>query len=896
MIDPLLEAGEMPVLNRLIEEGVMGNLATLQPAISPMLWTSIATGKTADKHGILGFTQRDADTGTPRPFPSVARKTKAIWNILQQALGWRCHVANWWASHPAEPLDGVTVSNFFFTTRQVGPNIWRVPQAAIHPQGLEAEFGPLRMGINEIDQEMVLPFIPRAAEIDQKLDNRLEQLAGVLSDCISEQAVATAVLEHEPWQFAAVYSDAIDHFSHAFMKYHPPRQPNIPEQDFEIYKDVMRGVYRFHDMMLGRLIELAGPEATIVLCSDHGFQSGMLRPLDNPREPAGPTFWHRDFGILVMKGPGIKRDERIYGANLLDIVPTLLTLVGLPVARDMDGKPLLEALENPNPIAPIASWDDVPGRDGQHPPGTKWDISVEEADAIIQQFAALGYVDEPTDDRLRDGETTELETQYNLAQVHLSAARPEKAVKILEELLARQPWESRYIHQLANAYIKGGWFRAAEDLLERAYPNENGKPSPAPHIVWQMRAKAALRLGDRERAADLLEHVMQHMLLHPSTWVEAGWLWVELRRLPDAEKCFHRALELDPDSAAAYQGLSTIHLRRKENGLAIDAALEAVQRLHHLPMSHLNLGIALAREGELDAALVAFRRTLGMQPDSIRAHRWLAALHGSKRPDDFLAHAHRNQSIRLSRERMANAPAQSSRNGERRAAPDLPSFAERRRLEAEARPRPDAPVTSGRTFLLVSGLPRSGTSLMMQMLAAGGMPPRTDGLRTADGDNPEGYFEWEAIKRISKEPQLLDEPELENKAIKVISALLTALPRVHNYRVIFMRRPVAEIAASQSKMIAHRGTAGLEKAEDQIASALSNHAASTLQFLRSKPTTFEVLEVDYPELVTHPEAWIGRIVQFVGVEKLPHPERLSRVVRKDLHRNRAAENAGSAGE
>src|SRR5689334_12332839 len=128
VITPMLEAGQMPVLEKLIEEGVMGNIATLQPVISPMLWTSIATGKTADKHGVLGFTERDPESGEPRPFSSLSRKTKALWNIFQQALGWRCHVSNWWASHPAEPLDGITVSNFFFTTKRVGPNIWRVPK------------------------------------------------------------------------------------------------------------------------------------------------------------------------------------------------------------------------------------------------------------------------------------------------------------------------------------------------------------------------------------------------------------------------------------------------------------------------------------------------------------------------------------------------------------------------------------------------------------------------------------------------------------------------------------------------------------------------------------------------------------------------------------------------
>ena len=152
----------------------------------------------------------------------------------------------------------------------------------------------MRMGISEIDEHAVLPFIPKAAEIDQKFDPRLERFASILSDCVSVQAVATAVMEREPWDFTAVYFDSIDHCSHAFMAYHPPRQPHISEKDFELYQDVMAGMYRFHDMMLGRLLDLAGPDATVVLCSDHGFQSGALRPMNNPQEPvpfSGTVKW-----------------------------------------------------------------------------------------------------------------------------------------------------------------------------------------------------------------------------------------------------------------------------------------------------------------------------------------------------------------------------------------------------------------------------------------------------------------------------------------------------------------------------------------------------------------------------------------------------------------------------
>ena len=112
IINPLLEAGLMPALDQLINQGVMGNIATLVPAISPILWNSIATGKLAQKHGILGFVEPRPDGSGIRPVSSTSRKCKAIWNILSQA-GFRSHVVGWFASHPAEPINGTCVSNHF---------------------------------------------------------------------------------------------------------------------------------------------------------------------------------------------------------------------------------------------------------------------------------------------------------------------------------------------------------------------------------------------------------------------------------------------------------------------------------------------------------------------------------------------------------------------------------------------------------------------------------------------------------------------------------------------------------------------------------------------------------------------------------------------------------------
>ena len=126
--------------------------------------------------------------------------------------------------------------------------------------------------------------------------------------------------------------------------------------------------YQFHDRMLGALLQearrKAGEDLTVILMSDHGFHPDHLRPRAIPDIPAGPVIEHRDFGIVVLAGPHIRKDELLHGASILDVTPTVLTLFGLPVGDDMDGKVLSGAWEQPLPESGIPSWEDVQATDG----------------------------------------------------------------------------------------------------------------------------------------------------------------------------------------------------------------------------------------------------------------------------------------------------------------------------------------------------------------------------------------------------------------------------------------------------------------------------------------------------------------------------------------------------
>ena len=339
-----MDAGKMPNVQRLVENGVMGQIATLHPPLSPMLWTSIATGKRPFKHGIHGFSEPTPDGRGIQPVTNLSRKSKALWNILNQN-DLRSVVIGWWPSHPAEPINGVMVSDHYHRADRPLDKGWPLLANAVYPPELAETLADLRMHPDLLVPEMVEPFIPLAREIDQDKDKRLAVCMRTLSECVSIHSAATWLLDNQPWDFFAVYYDAIDHFCHGFMKYHPPRQSWIGERDFELYHNVVSKAYQFHDQMLGTLLKKAGGDTTVILMSDHGFHPDHLRPAAIPDIPAGPAIEHRDFGILAISGPGIRKDELLHGPSVLDVAPTILTLYGLPVGEDMDGKVLSQAFD-----------------------------------------------------------------------------------------------------------------------------------------------------------------------------------------------------------------------------------------------------------------------------------------------------------------------------------------------------------------------------------------------------------------------------------------------------------------------------------------------------------------------------------------------------------------------
>lgn len=625
LMHPLIDAGRMPNLKRLVEAGVIGNLATLQPVLSPILWTSIATGKRAYLHGVHGFVEPTPDGTALRPTASSTRQCKALWNILAQS-GKRCQALGWYASHPAENINGVCVSQLFHVApASATPENWPVQPNAVFPPGLAEDLAELRFHPAEVTADLLQQFIPQAAQLDQRdpeVQRLLGGLARRLAECISLHALTTALMEEQPWDFCTAYYDTIDRVGHDFMVFHPPRMDNVRPDLYGPLKGVMNAVYEFHDQMLGRLVELAGPGAHVMIVSDHGFQNGAARPTG----PVEPSQWHRNFGSFLLAGPGIRRDATVHGATLLDITPTVLALFGLPVGRDMEGRVLVNAFDAPPQIERIDSWEAFPDPvyDARERDAASDDREAAEAAAAsMQQLVELGYIEAPGEDVQRDIVRARAAQKFNLACTCVDGRHPARALGLAQELVAQFPQESAFVVFAGQAAISAGDAIALGQLTDTLQRLEPG------HKQISMFRAFQCWMGNDVNGA------LRHFELaatqgHDNAWLQCriGRAYLRLRLWRRAEEAFRRSLALDKDHAEAHYGLSVALPRQGRLEEGVQSGLQSIALAHDYPLAHFQLGAVLSRMRWYDRSLQAFELCLAIVPNFALAHRYVSLVAG----------------------------------------------------------------------------------------------------------------------------------------------------------------------------------------------------------------------------------------------------------------------------
>lgn len=824
VIDKLIQKGALPTLEKFLSKGVRGNIATLEPPASPILWTSIATGMLPHKHGVLGFVEPNNETGGIRPVRSTTRKVKAIWNILTQN-NLKSNIVGWWPSNPAEPILGTMVSNLYQISEAGLDDPWPMYPGTVYPERLAQKMEELRIHPHELTENHLLPFIPDLYKIDLKTDPLPHQLAKMLAEAATIQAATTWLMENEEWDFTAVYFDTIDHFSHIFMKYNPPKMnEEIDEKLYEYYQYAITGIYKFHDMMLQRLLDLAGEDTTLIIMSDHGFYSDHLRPSYIPKDHGGPTVEHRPFGVFCMSGPGIKEGEKVFGTTLLDIAPTLLTLFGLPVGKDMDGKTIVTAFKEKVTPTFIDSWENVAGECGMHPDDLQenpW-----EAQAAMKQLIELGYIQNPGEEKNKGAAQAVIEAQLNQAKSFLSINRNQEAYEILSKLYKESKNDLRFGKHLLVCLDKLGKYKEARQIID-VYKSIFKKLPPT---LGYLEGKILIGEKRYNDACEVFNELYDTQKGNPTLSLELAKTYYILDKINLAIDAFENTLLIENENPMAYYGLGNCYLKLQNYPLAIEHLLQSIEFIYHHPSAHYNLGEALALEGEKMHAINAFNVALTMSPGLIQAHKWLIKLYTE-----------------------VNEPAKALEHS---------NFISTKIIMPN---------------IIVSGLPRSGTSAMMQMLQMGGAAVWSDGKREADIANPKGYYELEAVKSMAQNADWLK--GVNGKTIKIISHLLPFLPPENEYKIIFMERDISEVMMSQQKML---GKSAKDGYPVMLGKTLTDQVAKIKKWLERQPN-IEVMFVDYASLIGNPVAHAQQIEAFT--KQAFDVDKMIMAIDKDLYRN-----------
>jgi arylsulfatase A-like enzyme len=418
---PLLREGRLPALGGLMARGVGGELESIRPTVSPTIWTTIATGRAPEDHGIRGFlSETPGDPAGGRLYTSLDRQVPAFWNILSEA-GRRCHVVGWWNTFPVEPIHGVMVAQVNtldpgeqkFTKELWKGSLFEGLEGQVHPPELQAE---LLSEVPAADAEME-DLARRILGANGQPSGRLEQrlwencLWSFRSDRTYQRIACKLLRRAEPFDVLAIYLGGGDVAGHRFWRYMQPDLYEHPPGPAEVdaYRDVVSDYYVYLDELLGEILEAAPADCNIFVVSDHGMRPAFSERIFSAERPmrmlTSGAHTKAPPGMFAAAGPdiqrlgfrkpveGLERGDLPTPGSVVDVTPTLFALLGVPVGRDMAGSPMERVIRPSflaeNPVREI---------DSPTPPG--WFERRQAASATeplpeerIEQLRALGYLD-----------------------------------------------------------------------------------------------------------------------------------------------------------------------------------------------------------------------------------------------------------------------------------------------------------------------------------------------------------------------------------------------------------------------------------------------------------------------------------------------------------------------
>lgn len=497
----------MPNWERLTRNGYSARLKSFAPMLSPILWTTAATGFGPETHRVLDFQEVDPKTGQKVPISGSSRAVPAVWNIAS-AAGRTVGVVGWWATHPAEEVNG------FFVSDHATPILFeKLPlEGVAFPVSLENGVRQILARDGAVRDEELSSFldvppteVTAARTSGVGLENPVVALARILGATRVSHRIARDLYDKNLPDLLALYIEGTDEIGHIFAPYTSPKLVCVSEADFTRYHKAVPEYYAVVDRILGQWMRRAEEDgSTLIVHSDHGFKWGAERPCQFASSDfATAAFWHRVDGVLAAWGARVRPARERGQAGLFDVAPTVLALLDLPANRRMRGH-VIPAFTGLSPALADLPTSIVVRR----VPSEK--TSADQSAEYAKKLLALGYLSASENRPLaptggdRPGLT---ERAWNNLGVYERETRKNFAAAQadFEQSLRLRPDYYAAMFNLAVLERSRGKTRSAEDWLMRSL--EALKADPAPAIVgW---ARDYQKEGKATAARSLLERALQ---------------------------------------------------------------------------------------------------------------------------------------------------------------------------------------------------------------------------------------------------------------------------------------------------------------------------------------------------------------------------------------------------
>lgn len=612
VVRQLCRRGQLPALTRLTQ-GAMGPvpIGTHLPWCKTAMWTSAWTGRRADQHGLLSTRVPDASGIDLRDSGPADRRGLALWNILT-LTNRPSLVIGMPGTHPAESIDGLMITDRYPGPYRAGGHWGRLPAGTVHATSADAAAAitDLRITASDLRPDMIEPFVPQWGAIDQARDRRLAAVCHHLAHTASVHAAATWAIAALPWHFAAIHYPLVDALAPMF---HPAAPP---------YEHVMSAAYTFYDLMLARLMQLAGAQALIIVVSGHcrrctpGAKQAGIHPL----------------GMLAMggDGAGLSTEGLMCGSRLLDLVPTVLAALGIDATVDMPGRAWHEAFGPVLAPARRITWELAPGRTGRPAPEPDTAAQRQRAAAMLARLHHAGLDDPLAHDLAQSGHQAALERAINTAYACEEGGDLRQTMAAWQTAIKLDPHTPTFGLEAIRCLWRDGREQNAADLARQLLTKYAQKPeadtcsrragfgdgvSRAAQFD-ALRALVAWNEGDRKAAVAHLASAAAYTTQH------AGWLcllgdgYARIKHPDEARQMYHRAVAADPGSHQAHLRLVGALLAAGDAPAAAEAAFIAAQLDATSLPAHELLVQALAAAGMPEEAAQIRQRRPALTPSA----------------------------------------------------------------------------------------------------------------------------------------------------------------------------------------------------------------------------------------------------------------------------------------